>query len=217
MSGKVNLRKGDARIALTLVWLVLAACSPAVVTPTATTRPTSVFATVAGPVIRETLPPTWTPSATATITRTPTITPTPSPVPTQSVDDICTGFKILYDFGGRMTYDWGDYIPIFATLEDMQSSLYFKATHQPGGEGAGFELPAGGQAVGIEFQISALPSPGSYEWEFGVRHPAHGDICKITGSFLVFRPTVTPVITFTPEATEEVPTEARPSRTPSAS
>lgn len=215
MSGTVGFCRGTACCALTLVWLLLAACSPAPVIPTDTPRPTSIYATVAGPIIRETLPPTWTPSPTATQTLTPTITHTPTPVPTQSEADICAGFRVLHDFGGRMTYDWDDYIPIFATLHDREAALYFKAVRQPDGEGVGFELPAGGQAVGIEFQISALPSPGSYDWEFGVRHPAHGDICQITGSFLVFRPTATPIITFTPEATEE-PTEARPSRTPRA-
>jgi hypothetical protein len=183
--------------------VILAACSPTPIPSTATLHPTSLFATVAGPVQRETLPPTWTPSATATQTLTPTITRTPTSVPTRSVEEICAGFTLLYDFSGRSSYDWGDYIPIFATLEDADSALYFKATHRPGGEGTGFELPTGGQAVGVEFQIRALPEPGRYDWELGVRSPAHGDICKITGRFVALRPTPTPAITDTPEATTE--------------
>jgi hypothetical protein len=185
--------------------IILPACSPAPASQTAAPRPTSAFATVSGPVTRQTLPPTWTPSATATPSRTPTLTRTPTPVPTRSEADICAGFQLMHDFSGRLQYGWGDYIPIFAALDDPGSSLYFRATHRPSGEGTGFELPAGGQAVGIEFQIRALPRPGPYDWEMGVRSPVYGDICGIGGSFLALRPTPTPAITDTPAVSSPEP------------
>lgn len=123
-------------------------------------------------------------------------------MPTLSAADICAGFTLMHDFSDRSTYGWGDYIPIFATLEDRSSALYFKATHRTEEDGTGFELPAGGQAVGVEFQIRALPRPGVYNWELGVRSPAYGDICKVTGSFTALRPIPTP------EATDEATAEA---------
>jgi hypothetical protein len=171
-----------------LVALLLAACGA---DPTAAPRPTGIFPTLTGAPVRLTLPPTWTPSATpsGTPSRTPTLTPTP--VSTESAEAICAGLRLLYDFTGRESYPWSGYIPIFASLESRSSWLRFRVTHRISGAGTGFELP-GGQAVGVEFRIDALPRPGTYDWVLDVRSEAHGAICTRTGSFIALRPTATP-------------------------
>lgn len=180
-----------------VVALLIAACSPAApLSPTNPPPPTSRFATFSGPVTRQTLPPTWTPSPTPTATAVPTITNTPTPAPTLSVAAICDGFRLLYDFTGRSSYTWDSYIPIVVTLEAADVWVFFSATHRLSGDRTGFELP-GQQTLAVEFQMDALPQPGTYDWILGVRSNQHGDICTQTGTFREYIPP-------TPEATPEV-------------
>jgi hypothetical protein len=183
-------------LAARLIWpclaLLLAACAPGI-TPTLANQPAATVT----PVPRSTLPPLWTPSDTPTITLTPTPTATPSRTPTPSVEDICAAFGLLHDFTGKTIYDWGSYIPILVNLERRDVLLRFTATHRLSGEGTGFELP-GGQPVIMEFRISALPRPGTYDWTLGLRSETYGDICELTGSFIALRPTPIPPPTSTP-------------------
>lgn len=187
--------------------MLAAACSPAPAATPTPAPPTSRFATVEGPFTRQTLPPTWTPSVTPSASPTPTVTPTPSPVPTESADSICEGFRLLHDFSGQRTYRWGSYIPILFELRSPDAFVRFTATHRASQEGTGFELP-GGQAASVEFQISALPRPGTYDWTLSVVSPAHGEICQQQGSFTALVPTITPAATPSPETTPEATEKA---------
>ena len=180
----------------------LGACVTATTSPP-TSQPTSRFATIEGAIVQQTLPPAWTPSDTPTRTPTRTATPLPSSTPTLAAEDICDGFDLMHDFTTRLVYDWESYIPIIASLTDTDATIHFTATHRQTGTGSGFDLP-GGQTVAVEFQISALSQPGTYDWALSVQHPVYGDLCQREGWFIALRPTATPTPETTAEATSEV-------------
>jgi hypothetical protein len=190
-----------AALALLFVIGALAACAPA--TSTATARPTSRFATVEGQIVQQTLPPAWTPSDTPTRTPTRTATPVPSMTPTLTAGEVCDGFELMHDFTAQHVYAWESYIPIIVSLSVPDATIHFAATHRQTGTGNGFDMP-GGQAIAVEFQISALPQPGTYDWELSVQHPVYGDLCQYDGWFVARRPrpTATPEPTPTTEAAE---------------
>jgi hypothetical protein len=125
----------------------------------------------------------------------------PSVTPTAGAESICAGFELLHDFSGELVYPWDGYIPILVRLDSRDAWIRFTATHRISGEGTGFELP-GGQTVAMEFQMRALPRPGTYDWTLSVRTEAYGEICALNGSFLALRPTPTPLPTLAAEATE---------------
>lgn len=189
-----------------LILLLIGACSPAAA-PAATPEPTSRFATVEGTVIRQTLPPSWTPSHTPTITPTPTATPVPSATPTPSADDICAGFDLIQDFSDQTVYTWESAIPIIASLNAPDTLVHLELAHRRTGTTAVYDFP-GGQSIIVQFRLNALPSPGTYDWVLSVRHPVYGDLCQREGAFIVRRPLPTPQSTT--EATAEVTEE--PSR-----
>lgn len=141
---------------------------------------------------RSTLPPSWTPSATPTITPTPTATAVPSLTPTRSPDDICDGFTLLHDFTRQDVYLTTSYVPIVVQLDDPTAMLRFSAVNTETNEGNGFELP-GGQALAMEFRLSALPGPGDYDWRLVVVTEAYGELCALEGQFSVLAPTATPL------------------------
>ena len=186
------------KICFILAGLLIAACSPTSQSA-ATDAPTSRFATISGSVTRQSLPPTWTPSSTPSITPTWTPTPTITPSPTPIEDDICAGFELLNDVGNRYVYGWDDYMPLVVALNYPGATIRFEATHRQSGEGSGFEMP-GGQAIGAEVYMNALPGPGTYDWTLSAHTEIYGDSCAIIGSFLALRPT-TPTITQQPELT----------------
>ena len=191
-------------IILGLLLFSIAACqsaAPSSVTPSTTSR----FATVVGPIVQKTLPPSWTPSPTPTITPTRTPTLTPSVTPTESPEDICAGFKLLYDFSGQQRYAMDGYIPIILTLDSPSASIHFEAVQRFSGESKGFDLPGGG-SISMTFHISALPGPGLYDWTLSARSDSYGDLCTLQGRFLVTVPTATPPPTPSPESTEELET-----------
>ena len=109
----------------------------------------------------------------------------------------------MHDFTAQRVYAWESYIPIIASLSSPDATLHFAATHRQAGIGSGFDLP-GGQTIAAEFHISALPQPGTYDWQLSVRHPVYGDLCAQEGWFVARlpRPTATPETTA--EATAEV-------------
>ncbi len=183
--------------------LLVAACNPALQSM-ATVTPTSRFATVAGPLTQRTLPPTWTASPTATVSPTPTATPTTTPSPTPSEANICAGFELLHEMSERYVYAWDDYMPIVVMLNHPGATIRFQATHRQSGEGTGFEMP-GGQAIGAEFYMNALPTAGTYDWTLSAYTETYGDSCVITGSFIALRPT-TPTPTLLPPT--ETPTKS---------
>jgi hypothetical protein len=186
-------------VALLIVIGTLGACAPAA--PTSTAQPTSRFATIEGPIAQQTLPPAWTPSDTPTRTPTRTATPIPSATPTLTAADICDGFDLMHDFTAQRVYAWESFIPIIISLSAPDATIHFAATHQQTGLGNGFDMP-GGQAIAVEFQISALPQPGTYDWQLSVQHPVYGDLCQREGRFIALRPRPTPAPTS--EATAEV-------------
>jgi hypothetical protein len=124
--------------------------------------------------------------------------------PTESPEDICAGFDLLNDFTTRRRYELHDVIPMLIALDSPNALIYFEAVQLSSGEGAGFELP-GGQTIGMNFQINALPGPGIYDWTLSVRTAQYGDLCALVGRFTVTRPTLTPRPTL--ESTEIVEPE----------
>jgi hypothetical protein len=168
-------------LCLLLLGIAMAACRPAAPPP----------APPATPIVRSTLPPTWTPSPTWTVTPTATATATPSVTPTESAEDLCAGFSLLYDFTQRQVYSQASYVPIIVQLNSPNAVLHFRASRSDTGDGRGFELP-GGRTIAMEFHLDALPGPGDYDWTMAVHSEQYGDLCAISGSFTVVMPTVTP-------------------------
>ena len=185
--------------ALLLVILLAACSSGPPPTPTIT----------ATPLVRSTLPPTWTPTASpspAPPSATPTATHTLTPQPTLSPDEICAGFEVLYEIPPGARYDWDKIIPLLFTLESPDVTARFLAVHRATGENQGLEIP-GGQSFVFEFPVNWLPRPGVYDWTLGVHSPAYGDICTRSGTLTAVQPwlgaapSATPAAEFTPEAT----------------
>src|SRR6185295_4972326 len=70
---------------------------------------TSHFSTHTGPIVRVTLPATWTetptPSATLTPTATP-VTPTATPTPAPLLADLCASFNVQYEIPDGHSFGW---------------------------------------------------------------------------------------------------------------
>lgn len=184
--------------ALLLVVLLAACSSGPPPTPTVT----------ATPLIRSTLPPTWTPTVTpspAPPSATPTTTATLTPVPTLSADDICGGFTLLYEIPAGARYDWDKIIPLMFSIEAADVTVRFLAVHRATGENQGAEI-AGGQTFIFEFPVALLPRPGVYDWTLGVYSPTYGDICVRSGTLTAVQPWLGAAAspTMAPAATTEV-------------
>jgi hypothetical protein len=214
------LGKTPSRFAAPLVALLIcAACSgTATPTPTATLSPTPTLhlSTHAGPLVRATLPPTWTETPTSHPTRTftpspviPTVTLTPVP----NLAELCASFSVDYEFPDGHTFRWGDTITMLfgTTLSAVRDpvtqtvvplTVRWLATHPLSSENLGIEL-AGGQLFGMELPVSRLPRPGYYQWKAAVYGEGIGEQCQQTGYFFVYRDESEATDEATAEATRE--------------
>jgi len=228
-----NLRGALLVAALTLC----AACSakptplpkPSATVPLTTNVPLS---THIGPIVRETLPSTWTemptPSPTLTPTATP-VTPTARPTAIPALADLCATFTVNYQFPDNLTFHWNNAIvmtlgtPLMTVLDPATNkpvalTVRFLAVNLLNQQNQGAQLYGGLVAI-MELPISALPGPGLYHWTAAVYGDGIGQRCTQQGYFVVLRtaedimtatafasitPTVTPTMTLaTDEATEE--------------
>jgi hypothetical protein len=158
----------------------LAACSGTPAPPTAT--PT--------PIIRATLPPTWTPTPTPGITPTdrPTITPTAAPTLTRA--DVCDRFSVTRTFEDGTRFVHNAEIPLFFGVESFEVTVRFVATQRYTGENLGIEVP-GGEMFGMSLAAARLPGHGLYDWRLSVVSPVDGELCARTGYFFVLPPPAT--------------------------
>ena len=206
-----------------LVLLLSAACTSGVVTPTITpsVTPTARFNTHVGPIVRATLPPTWTPTPTPlpTETFTPTpVTPTLTASPIPSLADLCDSFQVVSSFDDGYSFRWSDTIEMIygtslTTVADPTTgapialTIRFLATHTASGENLGVQL-GGGQIFAMQLPAAQLPSPGAYTWRIAVSGDGIDDQCVHTGTFSVQPPEATP------EVTSEATSAATPEVTP---
>ncbi len=203
---------------VSITLLLCAACTSGVtLTPTITpsVTPTSRFSTHVGPVVRATLPPTWTPTPTPLPTRTLTptpVTPTPTASPVPSLADLCDSLQVVSGFDDGHVFQWTDTIEVFfgTPLTDVADpktgapialTVRFLATHSASGENLGAQL-AGGQIFGMELPVDQLPQPGDYTWQIAISGDGIDDQCLHSGSFSVLPPEATPETTA--EATPEI-------------
>jgi hypothetical protein len=127
-----------------------------------------------------------------------------------SAEEVCAGFDLIYDFTQQQVYAWENSLPIIASLTAPETLIRFEAMHRRTQTTTAYDFP-GGQSIIVEFHLSALPGPGTYDWLLSVHHPVYGDLCQREGSFVVRRPlpTITPGPESTaeaaPESTEEAP------------
>ncbi len=201
-----------------IILLLSAACTSGVTpTPTSTpsVTPTSRFSTHVGPIVRATLPPTWTltptPLPTATFTPTP-VTPTLTASPIPSLADLCDSLQVVSSFDDGHVFRWTDTIELFygtpltavadpATGAPIALTVHFLATHSDSGKNLGVEV-VGGQIFGMELPADQLPLPGDYTWQITVSGDGIDDQCLHSGTFSVLPPETTPEAT--PEATPEI-------------
>jgi hypothetical protein len=197
---------------LGLLALLLAACSAgplSVPTPTPGRLPT-----VIGAPIRNTLPPTWTPTYTPSPTNTPTPSITPSPTTTPSSEDICEALEIAIDLEMREIIAWESGFQIAYVNPWPTMPLQFLAVNRRTGENLGVQLPPG--QVGLFFSMNALPGPGIYDWALSLVSEEYGSLCTREGIFTARppEPTATPDPEATAEITPEVTAEATAELTP---
>lgn len=200
--------------------LLGAACRPAITltptpTPSATTPALPPFPTYIGPLIRATLPPSWTPTFTPTAsdTWTPTpITPTATLTPVPQLTDLCASLVVQPEFVQGHTFQWNDTITLIygSPLTSVSASdqgtpvpirVRFLALHVQSGENLGVQLD-GGQTFAMQLPVNRLPHPGYYRWTVTIYGDGIGDRCPHTGSFFVAAPPATA------EATAEITAEA---------
>jgi hypothetical protein len=184
--------------------ILLAACTSAITPtpapPTQTLAPTSRFSTHVGPVVRETLPPTWTqtptPLPTFTATATP-VTPTATATPAPSLADLCSSFTLEHAIANGQVFRWTDTLtmvigtPLRAITDPESEALIpltvrFLARNPLDGENLGVQLP-GGQVAIMELPIYQLPEPGFYLWNAAVHGEGIGEQCAQGGWFAVLR------------------------------
>jgi hypothetical protein len=122
---------------------------------------------------------------------TPTIAPTPTPIPTASAENICAGFKLLYEFDTGRPFPADGAIVFYMSSDAPEVAIRFVATQRSTGENKRIEFP-GGQAIIAELPVSLLPRPGLYDWNLSIYSETYGDLCVREGSFVVLRPEVTP-------------------------
>lgn len=224
-------------IATLLVALLMCAACSAAVTPTPTTppftTPTLRLSTHAGPLVRATLPPTWTetPTPLPTLTPTPTpITPTATLTPVPSLDELCASFSVDAAFEDGHTFRWNESIAVLfgttlsavrdpATQAVVPLTVRWLATHALSGENLGVELQ-GGELFGMELPVNRLPRPGYYGWSVAIYGDGIGEQCKQGGYFFVFRSGSdrTPTDETAPETqpSADLTDEAAPETQPSA-
>ncbi len=195
------------RLILALVALLFAACSPVVVTPTPapptaalTLTPTLRFSTHTGPVVRATLPPTWTETPTPLPTSTPTatpITPTATATPAPLLADLCPSFTVTRRFTDGHIFGWSESLTLVfgtnlsavtdpATGKVIPVTVRFLATNPLDGKNLGAQL-AGGQVAILELPIYQLPEPGFYTWKAAVYGEGIDEMCVQRGWFVVVR------------------------------
>jgi hypothetical protein len=138
------------------------------------------------PVERPTLPPSWTPQPTATpIPPRPTFTPTlsPTPLPTLTVQQICSGFVIIFapSEASEFVYDGTTSFSWHGVPEGVVLSLAVYR-HDNGKEAFRVNLPIAGDSL-LSLPMSRLPIAGVYDWKIWLQHPLYGDICAHSGSF----------------------------------
>lgn len=184
--------------------MALAACTsaptPPPATATLTPSPTSRFSTHEGPIIRATLPPTWTitpsPLPTSTPTATP-VTPTMTPTAVPALADLCPSFTLTHALTDGHVYGWSETLTLVlgteltavtdpATGETVPLAVRFLATNPLDGKNLGAQLP-GGQVAILELPIYQLPEPGLYRWQASVYGEGIGDQCVRSGWFIVVR------------------------------
>ncbi len=168
------------------VAVLLGACSPSALTPSATP---GLFPTLDDTPQAATLPPTWTPTFTpspAPPTATPTLPPSPTPAPTLTAEEICERLELLYEIPPRKVYRWAQVIPFALTLDAPEVSIRFLATHRATGENQGIQLE-GQQSYLFEFPVNLLPRPGLYDWELVIQSAAYGDLCQREGMFFALQ------------------------------
>ena len=154
---------------------------------TETAVPTSRYATLAAPVQRASLPPTWTPAPTNTPVTPPpsrTATDTRTPSPTRTVDDLCAGFSAEIPFEDGHLFPADGTIALIVISDTPDSSVIFYAQHRRSGENRGVEMP-GGQANAMELSAAVLPQSGRYDWRLYLDSPIYGEICERSGYFIV--------------------------------
>ena len=160
-----------------IILLLGAACTPGITpTPTITpsVTPTARFSTHEGPIVRATLPPTWTPTPTPlpTETFTPTpVTPTLTPSPIPDLASLCPSVQVISSFADGHVFQWSDTIEVFFgtpltavadpdTGAPIPLTVRFLATHSASGENLGVQLD-GGEVFGMELPVDQLPHPGA--------------------------------------------------------
>ena len=217
--------------ALIVILAICAACastpSPTPATPTQPTwTATLPLSTHAGPLLRATLPATWTETPTATDTLTPTATPvTPTATATQvpQLADLCPSLTVSAQFANGSTFHWNKTIvmtlgtPLTAVLDPVSGktdnlTVRFLAVNLLTRQNLGVQLN-GGLVAFMELPIHELPGPGFYSWKVAVYGDSIGERCTQGGFFVVSRTaddlmTATALASITPSPTAVITEEA---------
>ncbi len=175
--------------------LFLAACRPAPVpsalpppaTETLAPTETSRFQPYTGPLVRATLPPTWTPTfppSPAPPTLTPTPTRTPTPAPTLTVAQVCDGFSVTDNLTDGQHLTTADNLTMIFGTTAPEGVIRFLARLRGSEKNLGVQAP-GGQMLEMQLALARLPGPGTYDWTLLVHVDTYGDLCRRGGWFVL--------------------------------
>lgn len=174
-----------AGAALILGGLLLAACGGSEPQVQRVNTPSLVPLT---PVTRPTLPPAWTPtpsetpSLMPTVTAAPTQTPTFTITPTLTAREVCQQFVltvapsegVAVDYDGIIGFSWEGAPP--------DSIIALSMVDHTGEETLVQFSPD--FSINTLFDLTALPTWGTYDWTLSLVLPPYGELCPQTGSFL---------------------------------
>lgn len=191
--------------------LGFSACMPAFIPPAATPAPTlaptntSRFNTVSAPVVRATLPPTWTPTPLRTDLPAPTrlhSQPTSTPLPPPTLDDVCLNLLASPGFVEGEVFTREDTIPLsYGTayrsvlnprtneVETFYVQVAFR--HKASDDELVFTAPPG-DLYGVLVDGTELGFAGVYEWTVSIIGSPLGEQCIKSGTFVLEDPPPTP-------------------------
>jgi hypothetical protein len=179
---------------LGMIWLLLAACAPAEVTPptaTPTAAPPSATTDTPTPAVRSTLPPTWTPTHTTTppppsLTPTPTLTPTVTP----TLDDAgrCANLTMIEqpEDHARLIAAVQRSVVFMWTYPVPGESSTLRIVHTASGQGRALTMP-GPQSVIAALPLRVLYGPGGYTWRLTPDDRGGSPVtaCAVEGQFTI--------------------------------
>ncbi len=167
--------------AVVFVCLLIAGCGT---TPPPTAAPTSQFPTLSGPVVRRTLPPTWTPTPSPRPSATPTLTHTPEPTGTVNAAEICDALTADVGIEPGAIVRYSDPFVLNVALPLPDTSVELRFTGEDGSTNT-FGVPGGRGGSFLLIFENLLPQPGPYTWALVVISPQYGDICAQSGAFTI--------------------------------